>query len=228
MTHADKKPQKKSETLEVRISYETKQKLANRAETESRTVSEIVRRLIDSYLTLPASSTETSTSGDAVMRLKHFFLEKPKTILAGSAALIASLLFVIPAASADPFMLDMQGEYTQFGVEGPDSKRIRRFETQIELDFGSTIVMDIGGQSVSLNPILVEDGVWLKVKFDEVEIAKGEKAVSIILSIIDKANETETVVAQPTLTAAFDETATFMTETEREKYSFTFAPRNKS
>lgn len=222
------KPPKKSETLEVRISYETKKKLSERAQSEGRNVSDVVRQLIGTYLTKPTLGTETLTSGDAVMRFKHFILEKPKTILASLFAIGVSSLLFIPTATAQPFTLDMQGEYVEFGVEGPDSKRVKRFKTQIELDFGSTIVMGVDGQFVSQNPILIQDGLWLKVKVDETSIYDGEKAVSIVLSIIDKADDTETIVAQPTLIAAYEETASFISETETQKYSFKFLPRNKS
>ena len=46
---------KKSEMLEVRVSYETKRKLSARAKSEDRTVSDVVRNLIDSYLVHPIS-----------------------------------------------------------------------------------------------------------------------------------------------------------------------------
>lgn len=222
------KSPKKSETLEVRISYETKQELSERAETENRTVSDVVRTLIDTYLAKPVRGTETLSSGDTVMRFKHFILDKPKTIFASLAAIVGSSLFFMQTASAEPFILDMQGEYTQFGVEGPDSKRVRRFETQMELDFGSTIVMSINGQFVSDEPVLTQDGMWLKVKVDEADMPDGEKSVLIVLSVIDRVNETEIIVAQPRLTAAYDETASFISETETQKYSFKFLPRSKS
>lgn len=222
------KPPKKSETLEVRISYETKKKLSERAQSEGRSVSDVVRQLIGTYLTKPTLGTETLTSGDVVMRFKNFILEKPKTVLVSLVAIGALPLFFIPTATAQPFILDMQGEYIEYGVEGPDSKRVKRFDTQIELDFGSTIVMGVDGQFLSQNPMLIQDGLWLKVKVDETDISDGEKAVSIFLSIIDKTNETETIVAQPTLIAAYEETASFTSETETQKYSFNFLPRNKS
>ena len=222
------KSPKKSETLEVRISYETKQDLSKRAETENRTVSDVVRTLIETYLANPARGTEPLPSGDAAMRFKHLILEKPKTVLASLAVILGSSLFFMPIANAEPFTLDMQGEYTEFGVEGPDSKRVRRFETQMELDFGSTIVMSMNGQIVSDKPVLTQDGMWLKVKVDEADMPDGEKSVLIVLSVIDKVNETETIVAQPRLTAAYDKTASFISETETQKYSFKFSPRSKS
>lgn len=228
MKRSLQKSPKKSETLEVRISYETKQELSERAELESRTVSDVVRGLLGTYLAKPAVGTKTLPSGDTVMRFKHFILGKLKTVLASLAAIVGSSLLMMPIASAEPFTLDLQGEYTEFGVEGTDSKRVRRFETQMELDFGSTIVMSINGQFVSNEPILARDGMWLKVAVDETDLLGGEKAVSVVLSIIDKVNDTEIVVAQPTLTAAYDETASFISETENQKYSFKFLPRSRS
>jgi len=51
MTEGDKKEMsKKSEKLEIRLSYEEKQELASVAETEGRTVSDLVRGLIRRYM----------------------------------------------------------------------------------------------------------------------------------------------------------------------------------
>lgn len=231
-----KKRSKKSETLEVRISYDTKQKLSFRAESEGRTVSDVVRNLINTYLAQPASGLETSTFGDAAMRFKQFFIQKPKTALAGLTTLLACSFLFIPTASAESFILDVQGEWVE-PISEDNGVRTRRFETEIELDFGSTIIMgadgqvpkmNSDGQYTSVNTILVKDGIWIKVRVDQAQVSNGEDGVLISLSLIDKVNKVERLLAAPNITAAYDETASFTPETDGNIYSFKFSPRTKS
>jgi len=234
--NGSEKRSKKSETLEVRISYDTKQKLSHRAETEGRTVSDVVRNLINTYLAQSASGQKTSKFGDAMMRLKQFLIQKPKTVLAGLTALAASSFLFIPTASAESFVLGVQDEWVEPLAED-NGVRTRRFETQIELDFGSTVIMgadgqvprmNSDGQYTSVNTILVKDGLWIKVRVDEAEVMNGEDGVLISLSLIEKVDKVERLLAAPNITAAYDETASFTSETDGNIYSFKFSPRSKS
>lgn len=234
--YSSKKTSKKSETLEVRISFDTKQTLSDRAKLEGRTVSDVVRNLIDTHLANPSSGTEPSIFGDVTMRMKRLLKRKPKTLLASITALAASSFLFIPTASAESFILDVQGEWVEV-LEKEEGVRTRRFETEVELDFGSTIVMgvdgqvpsmNLDGQYTSVNTILVKDGVWIKVKVDEAQVANGEEGVIISLLLIDKVNKVEKLLAAPNITAAYNETASFTSETDGNIYSFKFSPRSKS
>ena len=63
MTEGDKKEMsKKSEKLEIRLSYEEKQELASVAETEGRTVSDLVRGLIRRYMKVTRGRLPQKTS----------------------------------------------------------------------------------------------------------------------------------------------------------------------
>lgn len=233
--YSSKKPTKKSETLEVRISFDTKQTLSNHAKTEGRTVSDVVRNLIDTHLENLTSGTKPSAFGDVTQHLKRFLMQKPKTLLASLTVLAASSFLFIPTASAEGFILDVKGEWVEI-LEKDEGVRTRRFETEVELDFGSTIVMGVDGQvpsmnlygqSTGVNTILIKDGVWIKVKVDEAQVANGEGGVMISLLLIDKVNKVEKLLAAPNIMAAYDETASFTSETDGNTYSFKFSPRNK-
>ena len=162
------------------------------------------------------------------MHTINFLKHKPKSAFACLLALAASSLLLIPPATAGEFILDVQGELTEpVSEEASEGTRTRRFETQIALDFGTTIMIGRNGQFISETPVLDQDGLWIKVKVEETEIINGKNAVSIDLSVIDSSKGQETVVAQPHLTALYDETAQFISEKDGKKYSFNFSPRSK-
>ncbi len=224
---------KKSETLEVRISYETKQKLSERAQAETQTVSEIIRRLIASYLSSPESIPVASPTRPNINNMSKsivdFIIKKPKSTFASVLALAASSLIFIPPATAEEFILDIHGEYVEANQTNPSSVRTRRFNTRLLLDFGSTSLIGFDRQAFLQESTLLQDGLWIKIAVEETNILKMENAVSFTLFIIEKTEGQETVIAKPTLTAAYDETTAYMTERDDGKiYSFKFIPKSKS
>jgi|GEM_PF-1724745 len=231
---------KKSEMLEVRVSYDTKRKLSEQAKSEGRTVSDVVRKLIDSYLAHPISMTHNSKLGDAIMFIKNLFIQKPKTTLAAMAAVMMSGLLFIPTATAENLTLDIEGEFVE--PSHTNGSRTKTFKTQVELNFGEMIIMRVNGQpSVSTYPIISEDGDWVKLEVvDETENKYGDKGVSIRLSIVNKNSADERIMAQPNLMAVYDEAAEFKMVTEffedgtfianggKRSYTLKLTPRLKS
>jgi len=230
---------KKSEMLEVRVSYETKRKLSARAESEGRTVSDVVRKLIDSYLTSPISTTRNSKLGDAIMFIKRLFTQKPKTAIATITALFMSPLLIIPSATAENLIIDIEGEHIQ--PVDSDGIRKRTFETQVELETGTILKIGFDGQLVSTDPNLVPDGNWLSLKINDVEIVNGKKNVSIAVSIFGNIKGEDIVIAEPILKAVYGEAAEFKMITDydqstdtvyengkKKELSLKFTPRAKS
>lgn len=203
---------KKSETLEVRVSYETKRELSERAKSEGRTVSDVVRHLIGSYLALPVSKAHNSKLGDAIMLIKKLLTTKPKTAIAAMAALILSPLMIIPSATAESLILDIAGEHIQ-PVE-KDGVRKRTFETQVELETGATVTMGFDGNLVSTDPDFVHNSNWLSLKVNNVDIVKGKKNVSMTVSIYHKVQGEDTMVAEPIIKAIYGESAEFKMVTD--------------
>lgn len=231
---------KKSETLEVRVSYETKRKLSERAKSEGRTVSDVVRNLIGSYLALPVSKAHNSKLGDAIMFIKKLLTTKPKTAIAVMAALLMSPLVIIPSATAENLILDIEGEHIR-PVES-DGVRKRTFETQVELETGTTLRIGFDGKLVTTNPDVVLGGDWLSLKINDVESADGKKIVSMTVSIFGNVNGENIVIAEPLLKAVYgeaaefkmltesfnQETGTFYGKDKMTEFSLKFTPRAKS
>lgn len=230
-----KRGSKKSETLEVRISYDTKQRLLQRAKSENRTLSAIVRNLIEAYLDKPQSSATHLTFGDIVMRIKTFIIKRPKSALASLIAIATSSIFFIPSATAEDFQLNLQAEFIEPSEK--DGIRTRKLNTDFELDFGSTVIFTLDGPAITVNkldqntsndPIMSQDGRQFKLIIDETEIEDGEKALSIRVSIIDKLNGEELTLATPHIIAVYGETANFISEDGDKTFSLAFLPQKKT
>lgn len=223
-----KRSSKKSETLEVRISYDTKQKLSERAALEGRTVSELVRTLCTSYLANDSSHTESSFLGEFVMRAKNFIFQKPKTVLAGLLAVAGSTMLMMPSAAAQDFTLEMQGEVMLPVSEPIAGVRIRKFSTDISLGFNSPIVLGLDGQKLSNDRLPDGDGTWMTIIVREASGTDNKNAVYIFLSIVEKLDSKETVLADPVLLAVYDQSSKTVSEADGATYSFKFVPRTKS
>ena len=216
---------KKSENLEVRVSYETKRKLSARAKSEGRTVSDVVRHLIGSYIENPISKTHNSKLGDATMFIKKLFTQKPKTAIAMMAALIMSPLLIIPSATAENLILDIEGEHIK-PVES-DGVRKRTFETQVELETGTTLKIGFEGKLVTNDPDVVPDGDWLSLKINAVEIVDGKKKVSIAISIFGNVNGEDRLIGEPIVQAVYGEVAEFKMVTDYDSETDTFYEKGK-
>lgn len=134
------KQPKKSETLEVRLSHPDKLALQDQAAREGRTVSDVVRGLISSYLAQAEPRSKPSRLTELLMTLKS----KPKSVL---ATLACAPLLLVPAlmpatASAENVSLSLEGEFiAQTAVNGTDGNRVRRFNTEIHIAPGGFMTM---------------------------------------------------------------------------------------
>ncbi|MEP1230810.1 MAG: hypothetical protein ABJG88_09060 [Litorimonas sp.] len=234
-TPPKKKTLKKSETLEVRISYETKQKLARQAEMESRSVSDLVRSLIHNYLSPSQSSASSLPLRTMIMRMKKFITQKPKTALASLITILTASIAFIPAASAEDYQLNLQGEFIE--PQG-DGTRTRTFNTDIILDYGSTVIMQADGSNAaeisknsdsSISDLMAHDGLWIKIRTQKGSVQTPDESLTIHVSIINMSNGVETVIAQPSLTTSFGQTVEFlMSKDEAKSYSLKFLANSPS
>lgn len=140
--NASHREPKKSETVEVRLSHETKAALAAKARAERRTVSDVIRGLIDDYLRRRPFGSQM-TKGVALMRLA--------AIPAALGAIAVVGLTVISPARADDVVLAVSAAIEQAGpgmqiFHPNDGERgrgriVREFETSVELNVGEALVL---------------------------------------------------------------------------------------
>ena len=174
------KSSKKSETIEIRLSYEDKQALQAKASKQGRTVSSVIRSLIADYM-LKDETRPYST------RLKAFIMtmkSKPKSIAATLLACALAPFAYVQYAAAEDISVKLDGEYIVPIVEnGEEGSRIRSFSTEVHFDNG-------GDATLHLAPDMT---MFIKVK------QNGED-LFIEMMIKDK----DRLIAEPRLTTNFD------------------------
>jgi antitoxin component of RelBE/YafQ-DinJ toxin-antitoxin module len=159
---------KKSETLEVRVSFETKTKLANKAKQEGLTLSALVRHLIDRELS-PIADTEATPTFDKTWKAKVMTqiqtLTKRPRLLAGSfASLIAVFMMANSTSMADNFALEFGGTFIE-------SEQHFSFDHICTIDLGEGCTFDIGGDGefvvkIQLQPMAQEQQGDVIVEID--------------------------------------------------------------
>jgi len=209
---------KKSENIEVRISHEVKQALYTKAKHEGRTVSSVLRSLVDDYLITPLPSTVTPKQGNRAMLLKSL-IQKPKTILATFLAFITmSSIILIPSAGAEEVHLDLSQEIAYFNTESQNSVSTRSYnhslslqaQESIDLKFPSEIKEDLYQDIIlrlstnGLSPSQHESPVGSKSKFD------------VQVQIIKVVEGKEQLLVNKSITATEGERANFLTGFENE------------
>lgn len=198
---------KKSENLEVRVSYETKRKLSARAKSEDRTVSDVVRQLIGAYLEDSISKTHNSKLGYAIMFIKSLFTQKPKTAIVVMGALLMSPLSIHFSATAEDLILNIEGEHVQ--PVDTDGVRTRKFETQIELETGTMLTLGLDGQLISTDMHNTTEGFGIRLKINDIETVDDKKTVSMSILLFESKDGEERVLSEPVLKAVYGETAEF-------------------
>ncbi|MGB0906003.1 MAG: hypothetical protein ACPGVT_00815 [Maricaulaceae bacterium] len=137
---------KKSENLEVRISYETKLALHRKAKEDGRSVSSVVRSLIEGYLVAPAERPKQRNSSQILSRLKAL-IGAPKIILTSLIAAAGMSLVFMPAATADEIAMDISGEIVR-PVDG--GTRTKRMKTSLIITEGVTYYLPMGQPNYDL------------------------------------------------------------------------------
>ena len=187
------KPPKKSETIEVRLSYEDKQALQAKASKQGRTVSSVIRSLISEYVSKDETRLHSNWLKAIVMTIKS----KPKSVLATiSACAIAPFAFVQFAAAED-ISVSLDGEYIVPTFEnGAEGLRTRTFATEIEMDTNETIALQL---PIGLNKQMTDEMTL------DIAITTEPAENGIILKFQIKIDEE--IYATPRVTAAYGKTA---------------------
>jgi len=137
------KTPKKSESLEVRLSFEDKQALQAKAAKEGRTVSDVIRGLISDYVKPNKARTILNPVTELFMTLKS----KPKTLFAclvSSLPIFALPLFLASPATAEDISLTLEGEYTSPEIINDiEGKRVRSFSTEVHLGLEQFISLQL-------------------------------------------------------------------------------------
>lgn len=97
-TPNDKRKQKKSETLEVRLPYETKQAFLTACREDGTTASEVVRTSIDTYLESGRPAPQPETGNVLAMIPKP--LRRPRLALGAAGAIGLVAMVALPSAAA--------------------------------------------------------------------------------------------------------------------------------
>lgn len=215
---------KKSENIEVRISYEVKQALYKKAKLDRRTVSDIMRELISGYLDAPKLSTEPYKIESPVMLIKSL-MQKPKTLLATVLTVVSTSVFLIPNAVAEDIHLNIEGEIINTNTQATTSIAKRRIETSMTMDSGSTFDIDLGTEHMKVLP----RDLILRLTVTGTDLKNSQKGVDIKMKLIEMNGTVENVLAAPhIITSALDDEANFIAEYESgTKVTFKFKPLSK-
>lgn len=178
---------KKSENVEIRIDLETKQALYEKTEREARSVSDVLRSLIQSYLDAPSIVSSSKSNSTKRAPLKQLF-----GWAAASMALIFSGVMLIPAASADNLKLEFRGEVlTQEG----DGSRLRTSDYVVEFDEkGDTVSLPIGSS-----------GIVVEISAKAVALDNDLPGANMKLKIVQLSEIGRVVIAEPVITGRLDE-----------------------
>lgn len=185
---------KKTEMIEVRISYEAKQALQARAEKERRSVSKIVRHLIYEFLspeTETAPMPQTNLMSNLILFMKSW---KTKIAIASAAISLPALFMIYPTAAAEQVTLMIDGNIERVVDEnGINGINRRAFETNVITDYGNTVqfqphstikvdltVHDIKDEGIIPgNLVLVE--IKLQDSFDSKNITISNPTLEVLL-----------------------------------------------
>ena len=119
---------KKTDTLEIRVSSETKSALQARAQADGRTVSDVLREMIGRYLDPQAPAHQRRRN---IMRLS--------SIAASVVALIVAAISLAPSANAGGMLLGLSAL-----VELPATSNgsgSRTVDASVELEYGTPILL---------------------------------------------------------------------------------------
>ncbi len=165
---------KKSETLEVRLDYETKQDFLERCRENGTTASDVVRSAIDRYLAKHKKPAwrPTHEANDGVSAMILPFVKQRKRVLAGGVGAVTLAAMVAMPSAAGPDLaaafqrIDANGDgvisMEEFFGEQPSSEEVREEIRKVVRERGGTISEDATTQEMKLDAFALlippEDG----------------------------------------------------------------------
>jgi hypothetical protein len=183
---------KKTETLEIRLAPELKEALRRTAEAEGRSLSVVLRGLIDDYLA--RARRPRSTIKEIAMFFRH-----PVRLLAVAVGGLAVTLLGFTASTAQDLSLKIQLEVWS-AAPLPDQptelvRSSRSVETALTARYGETASFTVGEGTPRLTEIAIRPE------------AVDAKTYRLRISVRESTGAEPTVLAEPEILARFGEPA---------------------
>lgn len=213
-SNTDKEPPsldkgKKSEMIELRISYEAKQALQKRAHQDGRSVSKIIRHLIYDFLTLDTEAHHMPKT-NIHSKLKAFLYGWKGKFSAGAFALLAltSSVFLVTYAPANAAELSIM-------IDGKIKKELAdqainetTFTSEVHLDYNQSISFELGSPN---NKTIAFDMIIKDLEDPE---NSQDDLVMIEIMLRDISNGQNTIIAKPRMSVFLGQNATVETGIE--------------
>ena len=182
---------KKTEFLEVRIAHETKQRLADKARRESRTVSDVIRDQVQIYLSDDVSEKQAGI-GAAIIR-------SIRVIIAGGIAIFLFGLSTFMPANAGTISAVVKGSVKEVESLEPRSVRTRSFVANVLVeDESSVLELPLDHETISMT-----------MKLQPTQLLNGQDAVMVELAFYEQTEAGKKLIVSPKLVSAFDAPAQF-------------------
>jgi len=199
---------KKSETIEVRISYETKQALQKKARREKRTVSDVVRGLIALYLEEQDGIRVMDKILEKLIMLKTTLIQKPVAAMTTALSLAAGSFLFFTAASAQDVQLDVRG-----GLHNecsPSDSITGNFRKEVALNYGETLEFILPDTRNIDAAEKSKEGSLTRLQVMEAK----EGDIALTFTIFDGPVATGDILATPRLIMRIDSTASIQIGTD--------------
>lgn len=174
------KSSKKSETIEIRLSYEDKQALQAKASKQGRTVSSVIRSLIAEYMLKDETRPYSTRLRAFIMTLKS----RPKSIAATLLACALAPFAYVQYAAAEDISVKLDGEYIiPLPASGEGWSHKKSFSIETHFDNGGDATFDIAPDMT----------MYIKVE---------QSGDNLFLEMVIKDNDE--VIAEPRITTTYD------------------------
>lgn len=207
-----KRTMKKSDTIEVRVPYETKLALQKACEDEGITISAMVRDCVDRKLNLPARHAPRRPLTPTLMELIDMIKTRPRfaagalaslAILTTFTGLILTTLSPGQTAIAQDLELSLLAQWDQF--DGTRSDK-RTTSTSLTLEYGQPVTLKVAAPSDSnLSDHRYEITARDCATLDTQSCSRG--AIEISLKIYAEEADGDVLLSQPTIVALNGEPA---------------------
>jgi hypothetical protein len=187
---SNQKPEKKSEKLEVRLTYSEKRALQREAKSEGSSVSELVRGVLERHI---KSQPYFETALQPMRR-------HPRSAMAGLIAAICSLgiaFSLSPSASTEPLRVEMLGKMVS---PDPEVTRVSRFSANVDLnETGEGTHLLLHGDRPFHVPGAFAQPLRIEVSVLQADNEPDQPLV-LTLRVVEQESGLELVGAEPTAT----------------------------